>query len=296
MLKRILQRIVYWLFRLAIGIGSIIPFSVLYYISDGLAFFLYRILRYRKKVVYQNLKNSFPNKTEGEIKSIMKKFYGNLADIILEGLKGYSVPPEELMPRFYYPPNPKLQEYYEAGQNVILIGSHFVNWEWGMMCGGMHSPHHVMCYYQPIRNSFIDDFYRKRFSTKDRNLSTVSKKQAVRNFVKSRNDVVAHLLMSDQSPMSRNNAIWLNFLNQDTICIIGPEKLSQKFGYPIFYMNIRRVKRGFYEITVQELESNPKATKKGEITEKFMRVLEQQIIDTPHNWLWSHKRWKKKRL
>jgi len=289
------KRIIYWLFRLGIGIGWLIPFSVLHYFSNGLAFVLQRVIRYRKTVITQNIKNSFPEKSEQERQSIIAKFYLNLSDTILEGLKGYSYPPEKLMERFRLKPTPKLDEYYEAGQSIVLIGAHFANWEWGMMCGGLHSKHPIMCYYQPIRNKFINNFYRNKFST-GRNLTTVSKKDTVRNFVKHRKEAVGHLLIADQNPVTRNNAVWLGFLNQDTICINGPEKLAQKFNFPVFYMHINRIKRGYYEMEITEFEPSPKDTKEGEITTEFMKRLEQKILETPHNWLWSHKRWKKKRI
>ena len=288
------KRIIYWLFRLAIGGAGLIPFSLLHYFSNGLAFVLQRVIRYRKTVIYQNIKNSFPEKSEQEVQSIVDKFYLNLSDTILEGAKGYSYPPEKLVERFRLKPTPKLNEYYEAGQSIILVGAHFANWEWGMMCGGLHSKHHVMCYYQPIRNQFIDTFYRKKFST-GRNLTTVSKKDTVRNFVKHRKEAVAHLLIADQSPVSKNNTLWLDFLNQDTVCINGPEKLAQKFNFPVFYMHINRLKRGYYEMEITEFVPSPKDTKEAEITTEFMHRLEQKILETPSNWLWSHKRWKKKR-
>lgn len=289
-----LKRIVYWLFRLAIGIGGLIPFSILHYVSDGLAFFLHRVLRYRKKVIYQNVKNSFPEKSEAELQNLIKAFYVNLSDTVLEGIKGYSYPPEKLMKRFGLKPSPKLKEYYDAGQSIILVGAHFANWEWGMMCGGLHSYHPIMCYYQPIRNQFIDSFYRKQFST-DRNLTTVSKKDTVRNFVKHRKEAVLHLMIADQSPMTLTNTVWVDFMNQETACIIGPEKLARKFNFPVFYMHINRIKRGYYEMEITEFAPSPKDTEVGYITTQFMKQLEQKITETPPNWLWSHKRWKKKR-
>ena len=292
--KGFLNRIIYWLFRLGIGLSSWIPFSLLYYFSDGLAFILQRIIRYRKAVIEQNIKRAFPNKSEREIQLIIDKFYRNLSDTILEGAKGYSYPPEKLLERFRLKPNPKLKACFDKGQSIILVGAHFANWEWGMMCGGLHMNHHVMCYYQPIRNHFINEFYRKRFSA-DRNLTTVSKKEVVRNFVKCRKETVAHLLIADQSPVSKNNGIWLDFLNQDTLAIVGPEKLSKKFNYPVFYVHIERAERGQYKVEVKELVSSTRNSQNGEITTEFMKILEQKILKEPHQWLWSHKRWKKKR-
>ena len=291
---KMFQRITFWLFRLVIGIVSLISFSLLYRISDSLSFVFQHIIRYRRKVIFTNLKKSFPEKSDVEIKIIIRQFYQHFSDIVLEGIKGYSLPPEKLFSRYQFLPSEKLENYYKNDQSVIFVGGHFGNWEWGVMCGGLQLQHKIMCYYHPIRNPFINEFYRQQFST-NRNLLTISKKKAVRNFVQYRHETVGHLLIADQSPQSRKNAIWLDFLNQDTVCIIGPEKLARQFDYPVFYVQIKRVKRGYYEIEFIEFESNPKETKKGEITTKFMRMLEEQIIETPHEWLWSHKRWKKKR-
>lgn len=289
------KRVVYWLFRLGIQIGSLIPFSMLYRFSNGLALILQHVFKYRKTVIEQNINRSFPNKSAKERQAIIDKFYLNLSDTILEGAKGYSYSPEKLLKRYQLKPNPILKTYYDKGQSIILTGGHFANWEWGMMCGGLQMHHHVMCYYQPIRNPFINKFYRQRFST-GRNLTTVSTKEIARNFVDTRKKTAAHLLIADQSPVSLNNGMWLNFLNQDTLCIMGPEKLAKKFNYPVFYVHVNRIERGQYEVEIIELEPFAKEAKNGIITTKFTKTLEQKILETPDSWLWSHKRWKKKRI
>jgi KDO2-lipid IV(A) lauroyltransferase len=288
------QRIIFYFFRLAIGFVSLLPFSVLYRISDGLTIVFQYFIRYRRKVVETNLRKSFPEKSDVEIKVIIKQFYQHFADIVLEGMKGYTVSPEKLFPRYQFLPSKTLENYYKNNQSVVFVGGHYGNWEWGVMCGGLQLQHPIMCYYHPIHNQFIDNYYRKQFSS-NRNLTPIPSKKAVRNFVQTRHETVGHLLIADQSPKSRKNAIWLEFLHQDTICIIGPEKLARQFNYPVFYIQIKRIKRGYYEVEFVEFEANPKTTKEGEITAKFMKMLEQQIIEKPHEWLWSHRRWKKKR-
>ncbi len=288
-----MNRITYWLFRGAILLFSILPFRVIYWLSDGLAFLLHRVIRYRYRVTLTNIQKSFPNKSEQEIQAIIKGSYQNLADIIVESLKGYTLTTEELIQRFKITYPPSLKTYLEESRSVMVVAGHYANWEWGAFCGGLQTPKLVLCYYKPIKNKFIDAYYRKHLE--GRNMINVPMKSAARAFMKNKNKPLIHLLVADQSPTIRNKAIWIDFLNQDTACLNGVEKLAIKFDYPVFFMHFIRKKRGWYDVQLEEIFANPKETQPSEITKGFMKTLEQDIVHKPEDWLWSHRRWKKQR-
>lgn len=289
-----MDKLVYYGFRLILWIFSWIPFWLLHQMANGLAFVLHRVVRYRYRVVYGNLKKAFPQKTEKEIKNIIKKTYLNLADVMLEGIKGHTVGTNELIKRYKIVIPQTLQDYFAEGQSIIMVGGHYTNWEWGTVCGGVQFSQLILCYYKPIKNPYIDRFFRGE-QIQDRNMLNIPIKSTLRAFVKYRKQAVGHLMIADQSPTHRDSATWIPFLNQDTACLNGYEKLAKRFNYPIFFIDFHRVKRGYYRLVLSELVKTPQTMAEGEIVQLFMKKLEQRIVETPENWLWSHKRWKKKR-
>lgn len=284
-----MDRLAYIGFRILIAIFSIIPFGLLHILADGLAFILHRVVRYRYSVILTNLQNAFPEKSSVEIQRIIKGNYQNLADIILESIKGYSEKAEDLVARFKIDTS---EVETEKGRSYISMGAHYGNWEWGVFCGGLQSDRLVLCYYKPIKNPYIDAYYRKRVEAN--NFKNIPLKKAARTFVTYHKETVSHLMIADQSPTMRNKAIWVDFLNQKTACLNGAEKFAKKFDYPVFYMDAERVKRGYYALKLKKIVSQPKETAEGEITETYMNALEERIRKKPEDWLWSHKRWKKK--
>ena len=288
-----MQKVGYIFFRILVFTFSLIPFWALYIYSDILYFFFFRVFGYRKKVVFSNLKNSFPEKTDAEILKIAKGFYKNLSDITLESIKGLSMRKKTLLKR-YKVINPELDyEYFDKGIDVIGSGSHFANWEWGVLCFSLQFKHKTFGLYKPLSNKYIDMYVRKARAAWGMHLVPIN--ETGKHFSEKQDKPSMHIMVSDQSPSNLKKARWFEFLNQDTPWLHGMEDYAKRFNFPILHGDVQRVKRGYYEIEMKLLEANPQQTKDSEITKKYAALLEEIIRKKPENWLWSHKRWKHKR-
>ena len=277
-----------------IKLFSKLPFFVLYGISDIAYFLIYRVIGYRKRVVFENLRNSFPDKSEEEIKQIAKQFYHYFTDIFVEFLKGYSISKEDILERNKIV-NPELLFQYKAkNQPFIIVSGHISNWEWiihPLNLSGI--PMDIV--YQKLSNPFTEKLtrlIRGRFSTSP----LIEKKDTIRQTIERKDIFRALCLGSDQSPTHWKTAYWTIFLNQDSGFFTGTERIARKFDYPVVFSEMRRVKRGYYEIEFTEIATpNYKDLPDGEITERFVRMLEKSINKYPSDYLWSHRRWKHKR-
>ena len=280
----------YFFLRLFIELFRLVPFRLLYVISDGLAFLLYRILGYRKRVVLDNLRRSFPEKNDAEIGRLARLSYRNLADITLESLKYFtaSVP---AMQRRCPVLNPEVvNRYLDRNQPVILTGSHYNNWE---ITGiAMPPTFHgtTITAFKPLSNKHIDGYLNRARSRTG--MEMVSMEEMFKVMRRRASEPVIWILLADQSPSSRKSAHWVTFLGQDTAALPGADVLARKFNFPVLYYHVRRVKRGYYEVSFSDLCPEPSAMPEMEITRIYNRTLEDRIREQPENWLWSHKRWK----
>jgi len=288
-----MQKIGYFLFRIVIFNFKLIPFFLLYLYADFLYFVLYYIIGYRRKIIKQNLKASFPEKSEAELEKIEKKYYKNVADITLESIKGMSMSKSRLIKR-YKVLNPEIfDEYFEKGQSIIAVGSHYANWEWGALCFCLQFKHTSVGVYKPLSNKPIDSYIRKTRSSWGMNLESIL--ETGKTFSKYSKIKTMYYLVTDQSPSNSYKSHWVNFLNQYTACLHGASFYSKKYNYPIVFGDVQRVKRGFYEITMSILVENPENEIDIDITRKIMQKIESVIVKKPEDWLWSHNRWKHKK-
>ena len=288
-----MKRFRYYRLVLLVNLFSLVPFWVLYLLSDFLFFILYRLLKYRYKVVIENLSKSFPEKSSAEIQQIARGFYKNLSDITLETIKGFTLSKEAYLKRHRFVGMELLEKDFENGQSVLLAGGHFTNWEWGLFCIGLVMKHQMVAVYKPINNKAVDDYFNNRRSRWGVRLAAMH--QVGRAIARYKDEACAFLFIADQSPSDVQNAHWIDFLNQDTPFLPGIDKIARRTNYPVFYCDLRRVKRGYYELTLSELCRDSSQFKEGEITQLFAKKLEQSIDANPSDWLWSHKRWKRKR-
>lgn len=280
----------YLLLRFVAFLFSLLPFRILYLLSDGIAFILYKVVRYRYAVIFTNLKKSFPEKSDQEIELIIKKSYTNLSDVTVEGIKGMTLNQSELARRYHFI-NPEIVDrIFEKKLSAIGLVSHYNNWEWGAYATQSQLKLHVAGVFKPLKNKYINRYLHKvrsRFGAQ-----IISMQQTGRALVSNRNIPTLFVLIADQNPSNLQHVHWLRFLNQDTACFDGPEKIARRTNYPVLHFAIERVKRGFYEIEIGLLCENPESTAPGEITRLYMQQLEERIRKNPENWLWSHRRWK----
>ena len=280
-----------------IGIGfiyliSLLPHWILYGISDFAYLLLYHVFAYRRKVVNENLRNSFPEKSPAEIKKIERKFFRHLTDVMIETIKEFSISKKAIKKRFKFT-NPELfQEHYDNKKSVMMTMGHYNNWEYGVSTP-LWVPQECWAVYGKIENPIMDKYLvrtRERFG-----FTLYPMEQTYDIMLKHQQGDKLYMFMADQSPHHAKIKYWIPFLNQETPVHIGAEKLSKMLDLAVVFIDIQRVKRGYYEITAQTLFENPKETDEHEITDKYFKVLEEVIRKNPENWLWSHKRWKYKR-
>jgi KDO2-lipid IV(A) lauroyltransferase len=272
---------------------SLLPFPLLYLLSDGIYVLIYKVLGYRKEVVMNNLRNSFPEKDEAELKAIASKFYQWFCDLTLETLKTLTISPEEVRKRVEFKGKDILQQYAREKRSVILVLGHYGNWE---LAGARYSQErdipqlHVI--YHPLANARFDRLMhhmRTRHGTKLYTMRETSKAM-----IRDRDLLTATAFIADQTP-SPERAYWMTFLNQDTPVFQGTEGLARKLDKPVVYISITRPERGYYCMSMETLVADPTRTRDGEITELHTRRLERDIRKYPELWLWTHRRWKHKR-
>ncbi len=272
---------------------GMLPFWVLYLLSDFLRFILYNIIGYRKAVVVKNLKDSFPEKSEAEIKRLAHLSYKNLADVTVESFKGFTMSDKQIVARHKVIKPEMLDQFSDAGRGVILLPNHYGNWEWGAMSPSLQFEHDVVALYKPLSNKYIDRFVRENRSRTGAFLGSIYKTAEI--FEERKDNITAYVMASDQSPSNAKKSIWINFLGRETAFLHGPEMYARKYNMPVVFVDIQRVKRGFYTMDLTIISDQSSDTKAGEITTRYVHLLEEVIRKKPENWLWSHKRWKLKR-
>ena len=272
---------------------SLLPFPLLYLLSDGIYFLIYKVLGYRKEVVMNNLRNSFPEKDEAELKAIASKFYRWFCDLTLETLKTLTISPEEVRKRVEFRGKEILQQYAQEKRSVILVLGHYGNWE---LAGARYSQERdipqLYVIFHPLANARFDRLMhhmRTRHGTKLYTMRETSKAM-----IRDRGLLTATAFIADQTP-SPERAYWMTFLNQDTPVFQGTEGLARKLDKPVIYISITRPERGYYCMSMETLVADPTHTRDGEITEVHTRRLERDIRKYPELWLWTHRRWKHRR-
>lgn len=283
-----------FLFNIFAGLFWFVPYRLLYPLSDFLAFVLRDIAGYRKQVILENLIKAFPEKSRSEIDSIVRDTYRNLTDIILETVKSFTTPVPELKRRCVFR-NPEIvTDVLSTGKSVLLTGSHTCNWEYAatMLPTSLSVP--VFGAYKPLTNKPTEKFLNQKRSRGG--MIPVPMESMMAELRRNQSRPTATILISDQSPSSRKRAHWIQFFGRETACLPGADIISRMFDYPVFNYRITRVRRGYYEVTFMPVCMHPSEAAEGEITQRYHKLLEDEIRANPGNWLWSHKRWKMNRL
>lgn len=267
----------------------------MYIVSDGFYFLVYYIIGYRKAVVLENMRKSFPGKSEAELKSLSKKFYRYFCDVFLETFKTLTISKSTMLKHCSLDADSEqfLQKLAEEKQSIILVMGHKGNWEWGGNAFSLSCQHQLYVIYHPLANKYFNGLMyrmRTRFGTK-----LIAMNDTFREMVKHKHELTATAFIADQTPQP-DHAYWTNFLYQDTPVFLGTERIATKLKRPVLYLTVRREKRGYYKIMVdQEGLMLPENYSEGKLTEAHTRKLENDIYDQPETWLWSHRRWKHKR-
>ncbi len=269
------------------------PFPALYVLSDLLYILLFKVLKYRVKIITDNLRRSFPEKPEKEILQLVKGFYRNFSDILMETFKGLGISQKTILKRYQFINADLLDRDFDQDQPIIILASHHTNWEWAVLSVNLWLKHQVVGIYKPLKNKKVNAFFNEHRQKWD--LELVSMSKTARAFVKKRDIPAAYVFIADQTPSDIKNAHWVNFLHQETAFHHGMDKIARRTNYPVYLADIKRVKRGFYEVTFSLLCKEPAKVEEAGITKLYAKALEKIIEKDPANWLWSHRRWKRKR-
>lgn len=283
--------VVAWLRLLAM-----LPLPVLHLVGSFLAFLAGDVLRYRRRVILENLRNAFPEKGEREIRKIAGGFYAHLADVTVETIKLLRISDEELLRRCRISQEGQalLKDHFDEGGSLIGLLGHFGNWEWVPPVVSLSLPYPVIPAYRPLKNKVFDKLMlqiRGRYSHE-----LVPKKmvgRAMLRYLRSEKPFIMGLI-ADQTP-SPQTAYWTSFLSRDTPVYSGPEKLARSTNTPVFFVALRRERRGHYVLHVELMTKEAGKLPEGQLSALFMSLLEREIRQAPSHWLWSHRRWKHRR-
>jgi KDO2-lipid IV(A) lauroyltransferase len=273
---------------------SLLPMRLLYGIGAGIRFFLCHIFHYRKEVIINNLRKSFPQKTEKELAEIMQKYYVHLCNIFMEGVKLLTLSKKSLMKRYHCKNPQTVNAYFTQGKSVILLSSHYNNWEWMVLSLSMQFYFHGIGVGKPNSNKVFEKIInraRTRYGTEVVFADTV--RDVIQQYDQQQKQC-AYMMLCDQNPPNVEKSYKTMFLHQYSAMIYGGEYFAKKYNYPVFYYVVKQIKRGYYEIELTEITHTPQTDSYGSIIEKYVKYLQQDIEYQPQFWLWSHKRWKHK--
>jgi Kdo2-lipid IVA lauroyltransferase/acyltransferase len=272
---------------------SLIPFWLLYRISDFLYLLNYYIIGYRKKIVYKNLQLSFPNKSPDEIKRIARAFYRHFSDFLLESVKCLSIPLKQHQKRFRFANLELIQKLEEEKRDFALVSSHYNNWEWMIFFPAMMI-HKFLAIYRPLQNKTVDRLSRRIRGRYDPVLVPMERvfKEALK--FRAQHRLFSIWFLADQRP-PRTSQFWTRFLNQEVAFFEGVEKISRKLDLVVVFLDIRKIKRGYYEARFVKLFDHVSATRENEVILTCIKEMEKEITARPEFWLWSHNRFKHSR-
>lgn len=273
---------------------SLLPLWVFYRLSDGLYYLVYHVVRYRRRVVYANLRSSFPEKSEAEIERIAKDFYSFFCDYIVETLKLFSMGEKNIRKRMKFEGLGQVKEDFANGRSVSIYLGHYCNWEW-ISSLGLHLDEQCGQIYHPLENATLDRLFlymRGRFKAQsikmDDTFLTILKWKKER-----RKNIVGYI--ADQVPGYNNIHYWADFLHHDTPVFTGAERISKIMDTAVYYIDVERPRRGYYVARFIKIADSLNEHPVFFATEQYFRLLEKNIQRAPQYWLWSHKRWKRTR-
>jgi KDO2-lipid IV(A) lauroyltransferase len=267
-----------------------LPLPVLYLLADCLYVFIYHIWRFRRGLSLSNIRNSFPGKSKTEVEAIARQSYRNACHLIAEILKAASIGAADLHSRVRVSNFSVLEPWIKSGQPVVLLASHHCNWEWLLQASCLELGISVDAVYKPLRVAAIDRFMlaaRARFGG-----NPIAVKDFLIEVLKRRKGARIIALVADQTPLASEEKHWTRFLHQDTAFFVGADKIARILKAPVFFVGMRRVRRGHYAAELQLLAEPPYSRDGTDIIERYARIAETHIASHPGDWLWMYRKWK----
>lgn len=286
-----MQLLLYILFYPIVWLISILPFPVFYLFSDVVCFLTYRVIGYRKKTVRENLALTLPHLSDTERRTIEKKFYSHMCDLFLEMIKTLSISQQEIEKRFTYSNLDVYLELEKKNKSIAVLCAHYASYEW-VISMNYHINHKGFGIYKKIANPYFDKLVKKIRSKFKAELITT--KEAIPTIADNYNKGILSLygFASDQSPKKNAAYHWAPFMGHEVPVHTGAEMLAKRFDMNVIFLRTKKIKRGYYEASFEVLSDDVKAVPNYEITDRFLQLVEQQILEAPEYYLWTHKRWK----
>jgi len=270
-----------------------LPLTLLYRVASFLGWLTFRFFPYREQVVRENLSKAFPDFDEPQLREVMRRYYLGFAQMLMEIINSVRMPAEELRRRVRILNIEAPRALLAQGQSVLLVAAHQCNWEWMLLALSIELGYPLDAAYKPLVNEWAEREMKKlrsRFGSR-----LVPAKELLPDILRRRDVVRAVAMVADQEPTTSEHKYWTRFLGRDTAFYVGPEEIARVTRLPVFFIAMRRTARGYYEMEFQPLTTDGKVGPAGSLTERYARIVEQQIHAAPPDWPWSHKRWKLKR-
>lgn len=263
-----------------------------FYVLRPLFYILLVVVRYRRRVILENLERSFPEKSAAERRRIMRRFYNTLAEVIVCTICLAGATPEHDSDLISWA-NGEEHLRRTQGRDWVAMASHYGSWEYFLLWCWYNTSDTFLAVYHPLRSVVFEHFYRRLRSLAPTIVQTPMK-ETLRYYLRRRGEGRGVILglISDQSPNLRLDTEWIRFLNQDTAFVEGGEKFAMRFHIPAYFVNVTRLAPGRYEVRFDELYDGVEDITEGEFTRRYAKALEAMIRRTPELWMWSHKRWK----
>ena len=268
-----------------------IPLPILYGVGYVAYLIAYHVMRWRRDRAEADVANAFPEKSAQERAEIVRQCYRNLADTIVEAFWGFGASADAIKARVSFDDGGLIRRAIDNRQTILLLAAHHGNWEWLLLAAGAYFPIPIDVVYQPQRLASLDAFLREvrcRFGGR-----LIPRKEFVYELLSHGDDPCAYAIIADQTPRKQDPKHWTRFLRQDTAFFVGADKIARFLDSPVYFVSMRRVRRGHYVVHLDVLAEPPYGqADDAMIVERYARALERAIVESPADWLWLQKKWK----
>ena len=272
---------------------SRLPLPVLYLFAPLVYFVTYHLLGHRKHILFDNLRQCFPEKSEQEIVALAKRNFRNFSDVLIEMLKGISMSDEEILRRVALQNVELLIEHAKQKQPMVILTAHQCNWEWLLLAACLRLPFPLDVVYKPLENDLFEDLMLRARARFGGNL--IAPENFIAAIIQRRGEAVGLVMNADQTPLKEEEKLWAKFLGRDTAFFIGSDKIARMTRAPVFFVAMRRLARGHYEAHVSELARPPFERGGYPVVERYVLALEGLVMESPEDWLWVYNKWKYKK-
>ncbi|PHS69853.1 MAG: lipid A biosynthesis protein [Cycloclasticus sp.] len=270
-----------------------LPLSVLYFIAYPIYLLGYYFVEKKRNVIFSNMQNSFAEKTDEELERLAKLNFKRLVYVMIESIKAGELTEDEIRSRVHLKNPEIIEKYAKNNQSVLMLAAHHCNWEWMLAGCSLELSFPIDVVYKPLHDLVVDELMKKSRSRFD--ARPIPNKNALIEIMQRRKEVRGFAMVADQSPVRKEEKYWTTFLNQESSFAVGSQKIAQLTKYPTVFVGMKRLSQGHYEVFFEDLGEAPYKKEGYELTEKYARVLETMILENPEDWMWSNRKWKRKR-